>query len=129
MSNKIVNLLEELKNLTLLEASDLVQKIEETFDVDTSIGGGVMMMSTGSSEQSAEVTAEKDEFDIILEQVPADKKIAILKVVRTVTGLGLKEAKELVDLAPKAIKEALPKDAAEEAKKQLEEAGAVVSLK
>jgi large subunit ribosomal protein L7/L12 len=76
-----------------------------------------------------EVIEEKTEFDVILEAVPADKKIAILKVVRGLTGLGLKEAKELVESAPKPIQEAVAKDAAEDAKKQLEEAGAKVALK
>ena len=77
----------------------------------------------------AEEVEEKTEFDVVLEEVPADKKIAVLKVVRTLTGLGLKEAKDLVEAAPKAVKEAIAKDAAEDAKKQLEEAGAKVSVK
>jgi large subunit ribosomal protein L7/L12 len=76
-----------------------------------------------------EEVEEQTEFDVVLEDVPADKKIAILKVVRTLTGLGLKEAKDLVESAPKAVKEAVAKDAAEDAKKQLEEAGAKVSIK
>jgi len=78
---------------------------------------------------AAEVVEEKTEFDVILETVPADKKIAVLKVVRSLTGLGLKEAKELVESAPKAVQEAVAKDTAEEAKKQLEEVGAKVVLK
>ncbi|MGF1677021.1 MAG: 50S ribosomal protein L7/L12, partial [Rivularia sp. (in: cyanobacteria)] len=77
----------------------------------------------------AEPEEEKTEFDVVLEDVPADKKIAILKVVRGITGLGLKEAKDLVESAPKPVKEAVAKDAAEDAKKQLEEAGAKVSIK
>jgi large subunit ribosomal protein L7/L12 len=126
--SKIENIIEELKSLTLLEASELVQKIEETFNVDTSIGGGMMMVA-GPTSDSAPVIEEKTEFDVILDKVPADKKIAILKVVRTITGLGLKEAKELVDTAPKTIQAAVTKDAAENSKKQLEEAGAGIIIK
>lgn len=126
MSEKIEKIIEELKSLTLLEASQLVKQIEETFGVDASSGGGMVMMGSGSSEA---VTEEKTEFDLVLENVPADKKIAILKVVRSVTGLGLKEAKDLVESAPKTVKESLPKAEAEDIKKQLEEAGAKVVLK
>jgi large subunit ribosomal protein L7/L12 len=128
MSNKINQIVEELKTLTLLEASELVNKIEETFGVDASasVSGGALLTATPTI---SEVIEEKTEFDIILETVPADKKIAILKVVRGLTGLGLKEAKELVESAPKPIQEAVGKDVAEESKKQLEEAGATVSLK
>ena len=125
--SKVGNIIEELKSLTLLEASELVQKIEQTFNVDTSVGGGVMMLPTTS--EAAPVVEEKTEFDVVLDQVPADKKIPILKVVRTITGLGLKEAKELVDTAPKVIQAAVTKDAAETAKKQLEEVGAVIVIK
>ena len=125
--SKVENIIEELKSLTLLEASELVQKIEQTFNVDTSVGGGVMMLPTTS--EAAPVVEEKTEFDVVLDQVPADKKIPILKVVRTITGLGLKEAKELVDTAPKVIQAAVTKDAAETSKKQLEEVGAVIVIK
>jgi large subunit ribosomal protein L7/L12 len=128
MSERIYQIVEELKTLTLLEASELVSKIEETFGVDASasVGGGTVVMAAPAM---TEVIEEKTEFDVILEAVPADKKIAILKVVRGLTGLGLKEAKELVESAPKPIQEAVAKDAAEDAKKQLEEAGAKVALK
>jgi large subunit ribosomal protein L7/L12 len=130
MSEKIDNIIEELKNLTLLEASQLVEKIEETFGVDASAGGGIMgMVAMPSANATESVEEEKTEFDVILQEVPADKKIAILKIVRSVTGLGLKEAKELVESAPKTVKAALPKAAAEDAKKQLEEAGAKALLK
>lgn len=127
MSAKIDQIVEELKTLTLLEASELVSKIEETFGVDASaaVGGGVVMAAPAAAEE----VEEKTEFTIMLDEVPADKKIAVLKVVRGLTGLGLKEAKELVEAAPKAIQEGVAKDAAEDAKKQLEEAGAKVSLK
>lgn len=125
--SKIENIIEELKSLTLLEASELVEKIEETFNVNTSISGGMMMMS-GPTEATS-ITEEKTEFDVVLEKVPADKKIPILKVVRTITGLGLKEAKELVDTAPKVIQTSITKNEAESFKKQLEEVGAEVSIK
>jgi large subunit ribosomal protein L7/L12 len=128
MSEKIDQIVEDLKTLTLLEASELVTKIEETFGVDASaaVGGGVVM---AAAPGAAEEVEEKTEFDLSLDEVPADKKIAVLKVVRGITGLGLKEAKELVESAPKVIQEALAKDAAEDAKKQIEEAGGKVSLK
>jgi len=127
MSNKIDQIVEDLKTLTLLEASELVTKIEETFNVDASavIGGGMMMTAAPAAAEEIE---EKTEFNVMLDAVPADKKIAILKVVRSLTGLGLKEAKELVESAPKIVQENLSKDAAETAKKQIEEAGGKVSL-
>ena len=127
MSEKITQIVEDLKTLTLLEASELVAAIEETFGVDASAaaGGAVVMAAAGPAEE----VEEKTEFDISLDEVPADKKIAVLKVVRGITGLGLKEAKELVESAPKVIQEGIAKDAAEDAKKQIEEAGGKVSLK
>jgi large subunit ribosomal protein L7/L12 len=128
MASKVEEIIEQLKSLTLLEAAELVKSIEDTFDVSASSGGGGgMMMATGPA-MTAEVE-EKTEFDLVLEEVPADKKIAILKVVRGITGLGLKEAKDLVESAPKSIKEGASKEDAEAAKKELEAAGAKVSLK
>ena len=127
MTAKIETIMEHLQTLTLLEAAELVKKIEETFGVDASAGGGGMMMMAPASEAAA--VEEKTEFDVILSAVPADKKIAILKVVRGITGLGLKEAKELVEAAPKTIKESATKDAAEDIKKQIEEAGGKVEIK
>jgi large subunit ribosomal protein L7/L12 len=126
MSEKIDQIVEELKTLTLLEASELVSKIEETFGVDASasIGGGVIMAAAPVAEE----VEEKTEFTVMLDEVPADKKIAVLKVIRSMTGLGLKEAKELVESAPKQVQEGVAKDAAEEAKKQIEEAGGKASL-
>lgn len=132
MSEKVDKIVDELKTLTLLEASELVGRIEDTFGVDASASvGGPMVMAapaatTTSTEQ--EEAEEKTEFNVILDEVPADKKIAILKIVRTLTGLGLKEAKELVESAPKQVQEGLAKDIAEDSKKQLETAGAKVSL-
>ena len=131
MSATTDEILEKLKSLTLLEAADLVKQIEETFGVSAAApAGGMMMMAPGAGAAApAEEVEEQTEFDVILEEVPADKKIAILKVVRTLTGLGLKEAKDLVEAAPKPVKEAVAKDAAEDAKKQLEEAGGKASVK
>ena len=126
MSEKINQIVEELKTLTLLEASELVSKIEETFGVDASaVAGAGSVMSTMAPTEEVE---EKTEFNVMLDEVPADKKIAILKVVRSLTGLGLKEAKELVESAPKQIQEGIAKDAAEDAKKQIEDAGGKASL-
>jgi large subunit ribosomal protein L7/L12 len=128
MSERIDQIVEELKTLTLLEASELVSKIEETFGVDASAamaGGGMVMAAPAVAEE----VEEKTEFNVMLDEVPADKKIAVLKVVRTLTGLGLKEAKELVESAPKQIQEGVAKEAAEDAKKQLETAGGKASLK
>jgi len=129
MSATTDEILEKLKSLTLLEAADLVKQIEEAFGVSAAApAGGMMMMAPGAGAPAEEVE-EQTEFDVILEDVPADKKISILKVVRTLTGLGLKEAKDLVESAPKPVKEAVAKDAAEDVKKQLEEAGAKASIK
>ena len=126
MSEKIDQIVEDLKTLTLLEASELVTKIEETFGVDASAAaGGAMVMAAAAPAEEVE---EKTEFNLMLDEVPADKKIAVLKVVRSLTGLGLKEAKELVESAPKQIQEGMAKDAAEDAKKQIEDAGGKASL-
>ena len=128
MSEKIDQIVEELKTLTLLEASELVSKIEETFGVDASAAaaGPAMVMAAAAP---VEVVEEKTEFNVMLDEVPADKKIAVLKVVRSLTGLGLKEAKTLVESTPQQVQEGVAKEAAEDAKKQLEDAGAKVSLK
>lgn len=130
MSNQIENILEEIKALTLLEAAELVKQIEETFGVDASApSGGMVMMGSGDAGQAAEEVEEKTEFDVVLEEVPAAKKIAILKVVRSITGLGLKEAKDLVESTPKTLKEGVSKEDAEDTKKQLEAVGGVISVK
>jgi large subunit ribosomal protein L7/L12 len=126
MSAATDEILEKLKTLSLLEASDLVSQIEETFGVSAAASAGVVMAAPGAAAEAAE---EKTEFDVILEEVPADKKIAILKVVRTITGLGLKEAKEMVESTPKALKEGVPKADADDTKAKLEEAGAKVTVK
>ena len=127
MSDKINQIVEELKTLTLLEASELVTQIEETFGVDASAssGGGMVMAATAVAEE----VEEKTEYDLMLDEVPADKKIAVLKVVRSLTGLGLKEAKTLVESAPKLVQAGIAKDAAEAGQKQIDAAGGKASLK
>ncbi len=131
MSAVVDEILEKLKSMTLLEASELVKGIEDTFGVSAAAPAGGMMMAPGAAAPgaAAEAVEEKTEFDVVLEEVPADKKIAVLKVVRQITGLGLKEAKDLVESTPKAVKEAVAKEEAENVKKQLEESGAKVSVK
>lgn len=130
MSAATDEILEKLKTLTLLEASELVKQIEEAFGVSAAApAGGMMMMAAPGAAAPAEEVEEQTEFDVILEEVPADKKIAVLKAVRELTGLGLKEAKELVESTPKAVKEAIAKEAAEEAKKAIEAAGGKVAIK
>ena len=126
MSEKITQIVEDLKTLSLLEASELVLQIEEVFGVDaSSAAAGPVVMAAAAPSEDVE---EKTEFNVMLDEVSADKKIAVLKIVRSITGLGLKEAKELVESAPKLIQEGLAKDAAEDIKKQIEEAGGKVSL-
>ncbi|VXD13495.1 50S ribosomal subunit protein L7/L12 [Planktothrix serta PCC 8927] len=129
MSATTDQILEQLKSLTLLEASELVKQIEEAFGVSAAAPVGGFMMAAPGGAAPAEEVEEKTEFDVILEEYPADKKITILKVVRELTGLGLKEAKDLVEAVPKAVKEGTNKDDAEATKKKLEEAGAKVSIK
>jgi large subunit ribosomal protein L7/L12 len=119
-------ILEGLKALSLLEAAELVKQIEEAFGVSAAAPVAVAAAGGGAP---AEAVEEKTEFDVILESVPDDKKIAVLKVVRGLTGLGLKEAKDLVEAAPKSVREGVTKDAAEDAKKQIEEAGGKVAIK
>jgi large subunit ribosomal protein L7/L12 len=119
-------LLEAFKDLTLIELSEFVKKFEETFDVTAA--APVAVAAAGPAAAAAEAPEEKDEFNVVLEAA-GDKKIQVIKVVRElVSGLGLKEAKDLVESAPKPILEAVAKDAAEAAKAKLEEAGAKVSL-
>ena len=128
--SKVDEIMELLEGLTLLDASDLVTKIEDKFGVDASAsGGGMVMMAGAGGDAAGEAAEEKTEFDLVLSEFPADKKIAVLKIVRGITGLGLKEAKEIVESVPKTLQEGISKDDAENAKKQLEEAGAKVELK
>ena len=120
------DVIEFIKQMSVLELSELVKELEEVFGVSAAAPVAMAAMpAAGGAEAAAE---EQTEFDVILESC-GDKKIQVIKVVRAVTGLGLKEAKELVDGAPKPVKEAVAKDEAEGIKAQLEEAGGVVSIK
>ena len=123
-SEKITNILEEIKSLTILELNDLVKAVEEEFGVSAAAPVGAVAVA-GAAAPAAE---EKTEFDVVLASFGA-KKLDVIKVVRELTGLGLKEAKELVDGAPKAVKTGVSKDEAESIKAKLEEAGAKVELK
>ncbi len=123
-SEKITNILEEIKSLTILELNDLVKAVEEEFGVSAAAPVGVVA-AAGAAAPAAE---EKTEFDVILTAAGASK-LNVIKVVREITGLGLKEAKELVESAPKAVKEGLSKADAEAIQKQLTDAGASVELK
>ncbi|OLP19441.1 50S ribosomal protein L7/L12 [Leptolyngbya sp. 'hensonii'] len=125
----VAEIVEKLKTLTLLEAAELVKQIEETFGVSAAAPVGAMMMAAPGAAAPVEEVEEQTEFTVMLEEVPADKKISVLKVVRSITGLGLKEAKDLVESTPKAVKEGVSKDDAAAAKKELEEAGGKVSIK
>ena len=118
-------IIEALKEMSLLEASELVKDIEETFGVSAAAPVAVAAAAAPAAAAAAE---EKTEFDVVLAEV-GPNKINVIKVVREITGLGLKEAKDLVDGAPKPVKEGAGKDDAEEIKKKLEEAGAKVELK
>ena len=127
MSTKTDQILESLKTLSLLEASELVKQIEEAFGVSAAASAGAVMMAAPAA--AAEAVEEKTEFDVILDGFDAAAKIKVLKAVREATGLGLSEAKTLVEAAPTPVKEGIAKDAAETLKKALEEVGAKVTIK
>jgi large subunit ribosomal protein L7/L12 len=129
MSDKIDQIIEQLKGLNLLEASELVKAIEETFGVSAAAPVGAMMAAPAAAAAPAEAVEEQTEFSVILDEVDPKSKISVLKVVRTLTGLGLKEAKDLVESTPKPVKEGVNKDEAAKVKKELEEAGAKASIK
>lgn len=131
MSTTTNEIIEQLKSITLLEAAELVSQIEDTFGVDASApaGGAVVMAAGGAGGADQDQAEEQSEFDVIIDDVPSAKRIAVIKVVRAITGLGLKEAKDMIESVPKAIKEGISKDDAEAAKQQLEEAGATASIK
>ncbi|MCI9224197.1 MULTISPECIES: 50S ribosomal protein L7/L12 [unclassified Acutalibacter] len=126
MSEKVTNLIEEVKALTVLELSELVKALEEEFGVSAAAPAAVAVAAAPAGDAPA--AEEKTEFDVIL-KAPGANKINVIKVVKEATGLGLKEAKELVDGAPKAVKEGISKDDAEALKTKLTEAGAEVELK
>jgi large subunit ribosomal protein L7/L12 len=121
------DVIEFIKNMSVLELSELVKELEDTFGVSAAAPMAVAAMP-GAAAGAEAVVEEKTEFDVVLES-SGDKKIQVIKAVRAITGLGLKEAKELVDGAPNAVKEAVSKEEAEDIKNQLEEAGGVVSVK
>ena len=121
-------LVEELSALTILEAADLKSKLEEAWGVEAASGGGMMMMAGAAAGAPAEEEEAKTEFNLILKEV-GPKKINVIKAIRGITSLGLKEAKELVESAPATVLEELSKDACEDGKAKLEEAGAVVEIK
>ena len=125
MSDKVLKLIEDVKALNVMELSELVKALEEEFGVSAAAPVAVAAAAAPAAAAAAE---EKTEFDVVLAEV-GPNKINVIKVVREITGLGLKEAKDLVDGAPKPVKEGAGKDDAEEIKKKLEEAGAKVELK
>ena len=122
MSEKIAALIEEVKGLTVVELAELVHALEDTFGVSAAAA------AVAAPAAAAEAVEEKTEFDVVLKAAGANK-IGVIKVVRALTGLGLKEAKEIVDNAPKTLKEAVPKDEAEKIAAELKEAGAEVEVK
>ena len=130
MSEKLEGIVDQIKDLSLLEASQLVKMMEETFGVSAAAAAAAAAPAAGAGAATAPAVEEKEEFDVILTGMadPA-KKIGIIKVVREITALGLKEAKDLVEAAPKAVKEAAPIAEAEALKKKLTDAGATVELK
>ena len=120
-------LVKSIEEMSVLELTTLVKALEDRLGV--SAAAPVAVAAAGGAAAPAEAAEEKTEFDVVLAAYPADKKIAVIKVVRAATGLGLKDAKDLVESAPKTIKEAAAKDEADKIKKDLEEAGATVELK
>lgn len=127
--HKINQLVEELSQLTVLDMSKLKEALEEKWGVKAAAAAPMMMAAPVAGGEAAAPAAESTEFQVILEDAPADKKIGIIKVVREITGLGLKEAKDLVDAAPKPIKEKAPKAEAEDISKKIAAAGGKVALK
>ncbi len=125
MSEKVTKLIEDVKSLTVLELSELVKALEEEFGVSAAAPVAVAAAPAAAGAAAAE---EKTEFDVVLKSA-GDNKIKVVKAVKDITGLGLKEAKAIVDEAPKTIKEKISKEAAEDIKKQLEELGAEIEVK
>ena len=122
------DILETLSNMTVMEVVDLIAAMEEKFGVSAAAAVAAAPAAAAGGDAGAEAAAEKDEFDVVLTGF-GDKKVGVIKAVRGITGLGLKEAKDMVESAPTTIKEGASKDESEELKKQLEEAGATVELK
>lgn len=129
----VKEIIDKLKNITLLEAVELVKEIEETFEVDTSINSNIAVQNSNTGI-SQEIISQKEqtEFTVILEGVPGEdeksKRLNIFRLIREITALGLKEAKELTNNLPQPLKEAIPKEQADDIKNQLEEAGAKIKI-
>ena len=130
MSATTNEIIEKLKSMTLLEAAELVSQIETTFGVDASapMAGSFVQPSGLTDSQSAPAAEEKTTFDVILEEIPSDKRVLVLKVIRNLTSLGLKEAKDFITSLPKPVKEGVSKEEADEAKQQLEQAGGQIKI-
>jgi len=128
MSDKLQGIVDQIKELTLLEASELVKLMEETFGVSAAAAAVAMPAAGAAGGEAAAPAEEKTEFDVIL-QAAGGQKINVIKVVREVTALGLKEAKDLVEAAPKAVKEGVSKEEAETVRQKLADAGATVEVK
>lgn len=129
MSTTTDEIIGKLKTISLFEAKELVAQIEETFGVDASTPvGGFAAAPADAAAQTSEAAEEKTTFDVILESVASDKRVAVLKTIRNLTSLGLKEAKDFTASLPKAVKESVSKEEAETAKQQLEEAGGQVKI-
>lgn len=130
MSTTIDEIIEKLKSITLLQAAELISEIEQTFGVDASasIGTGFAAVSGEGGASNQEAVEEKTSFNVILQDVPSDKRVAVLKAIRNLTSLGLKEAKEFTTSLPKTVKENVSKEEAETAQQQLQEAGATVKV-
>jgi large subunit ribosomal protein L7/L12 len=129
VATKVEQVLDVVQGMTVLELAELVKAFEEKFGVSAAVAVPVAAPAAAPGAAAPAAAEEQTEFDVILESAPADKKIQVIKVVRQVTQLGLKEAKDLVDGAPKPVREKVSKDEAAALKKQLEEAGATVSVK
>ena len=127
--SNIEKIVDTLSQLTVLDMSKLKEALEEKWGVKAAAGAPMMMAAPSGASGETEAAEEATDFQVILDEYPADKKIAVIKIVREVTGLGLKEAKELVESAPKPVKESAPKAEADEIKKKITETGAKVTLK
>lgn len=128
MSTATDEIIEQLKKISLFETKELVLQIEQTFGVDASVPTGGAAIVAGNVATTTEQVEEKTTFDVILEEIASDKRVSVLKVLRVVTSLGLKEAKEFTTALPKVVKEGVSKEEAESTKKQLEEAGGKVKI-
>ncbi len=130
MSTTTNEIIEKLKSITLLQAAELVSEIEQTFGVDASasVGGGFAQVAGDGGSGNQEAAEEKTSFNVVLQDVPSDKRVAVLKAIRNLTSLGLKEAKEFTTSLPKVVKESVSKEEADTAQQQLEQAGATVKV-